>query len=174
MESDDDSNGAESSGKEWSGNEEEPDVSEEEPDFDDDEVSDDEIDDVEPEDDKSLVVKLSYRKKPGVPPETVHGLPVLQPKAEAMVIVEERTGQNTGDEGTVEVPTPQEITINGTDGRKEEMAKVNGGGLQEQSPTVQQPMMNGYRSHEGAMQVAHSPHARPPHPLTTMQAMDVS
>ena len=172
MQSDDDSDGAESSGKEWSGNEEEPDVSEEEPDFDDDEVSDDEIDGIEPEDDKSLVVKLSYRKKPSAPPETVHGLPVLQPKAEPMVIVKEAAGQNTGNESTVEVPNTQEMVMNGTSERKEETANLSGGDLQEQALAVQQPMMNGYGSHKGVMQAAHSPHA--PSPLTTIQAMDVS
>ncbi len=149
---------AQDSGKDWSGNEDEPDVSESEPDFDDEEeISGDEIDDDDPEDEKTLVVKLSYRKPKPPQPDIgsglkMNGLPMLLPKPQSLKHTDDKTIEVVG------APQMQ----NGTNHR------LNGNGLQGQ---VVQSMINGYGVHKGAVEAVHNPHPLSQKP---MQAMDVS
>ena len=174
-ESDDESEEAQDSGKEWSGNEDEPDVSESEPDFDDEEeVSDDEIDDDEPEDEKSLVVKLSYRKPRHDSQQLngqgsrVNGLPILMPKPQPQPPppVKSFGGHQPMDEDTIEVASPS--MLDGTDERKMHISQVNGEPVQAEASRP--PMVNGYGNHERAMKPSHSPH---PLSQVPMQATDV-
>lgn len=158
---------AQSSGKEWSGNEEEPDVEESEGEFDDDEeeVSDEEGpgDEDGREDEntvESLVVSLSYRKKPGAPVKspdhgpTANGLPVLLPKPPGHI------SPSGGLQATVLEHGDRQRQIEDVI----EVAIPNGG-------QVAPGLVNGFGMHEGAMQAGHSPR---PQPQVSMQTMDVS
>lgn len=161
-----DSDDAQSSGKEWSGNEEEPDAEESEELDEDEDVSDDEElehEDVREDENtvESLVVKLSYRKKPE--PDRPSSLQSSWPKEKPVMISEVQShgspkiGLQANGLGQHESVSQQ---------REDSLAMGTSNG--DHGPPA---LVNGYGKHEGTMQAGHSPRAQP---QVTMQRMDVS